>query len=399
MNDARLRVVVCDNDEDRARGWCESIAELAPEAMSVEALPPAEFARALTALNQRVLGAKRGESFGGDDAIRFDEADVLVIDSDLTPDPDEELDDASVEDVLVGEVGDTVVRLARAHSRVGAIVMVNEAVKLRTFDLTLRRWSDGPADVYITESDVGNPGLWGFGQPADGYRPWSWPALKNLSRSLPSVTHGWTLKTRVFEALGLPEEDVARLSGQQIESLVDDVDDVNEITFADVVHSRTYGLGRQPKEDEELTQQLRTAFWGVRRWFERVVVAPQDVIIDLPHLLQERPSLMTARGDLTSLNRAALDWWNGTESALLPEAQNSLASQLLARPLWNVSALPRVERGEGPTANDPVFCEDTSRFASPADASNFDSDLPGVFDSRWVERVQDAAYIPRRRLF
>jgi hypothetical protein len=399
MTGERLKVIVCDNDEDRAQGWCESIAALAPEQLDVEALSPGDFSRAVQALTKRVRAAKAGKSHGDDAAVRFDSADVLVVDSDLTPDPEEEINDVSIEEILVGEVGDTVARLARAHSGVGAIVMVNEAVKQRTFDLTLSRWSDGVADVYITENDIANPALWGYGVSSDGYRPWSWTTLNTASRLLPEVASGWNLDTRVFDVVGLPSDDVARLLSRQIESLVDDTDDVETITLGQVAQSRTYGLGRQPKEDADPEQLLRVAVWGVRRWFARVIVAPQDVVIDLPHLLQERPYLIPGRNDPVSWNREAPSWWAGAPSLILADAQNSPASVLLGRPMWNVSALPRPERGEEPTADDPVFCEDTSRLVSADGASSFDSDLPGVFSSRWVERLDSAAYTPRQRLF
>lgn len=407
-----INVVICDNDLVRVDDWRDRIADHLGAGAVVTALPPAAFGRAVNALNGRVRAAKAtasmddddaSVSMDDDDASVLDGADVLVLDSDLTPDPDSDAGDdpnGDVDKYLVGEVGQDVARLARAHSRVGAIVVVNQVVKRRTFDLTMTRWRTGIADAYITHDDIDNPGLW-QGPGGGMFRPSMWPILARLPGAVTTFASGIGLDSTVLDALDLSGGGGGdtSLTFRQLEALAQDVEDPSAISVRDVALSPALGIGLQPKDDEVDDQLLMIGVWGVRRWLERVVLPSQSEIIDVQHLLQDRPWLAADRGDITAWNSDPRLW--ATEvPGLFPDAVNEPASILLGRQVWNVRSLPAESAAEHfIRPDDPVFCEDTSRFVAVADAHSFESDLDGPFSTRYVEKLGDVDYTPRHRLF
>ncbi|WP_454167331.1 hypothetical protein [Microbacterium lacticum] len=399
----QLKIVICDNDEVRVRDWKRRVDAALGSSATVVAMEPPAFALAVGALKNRASAAKLGEaSRGTDEARAFDEADVLILDSDLTPDPGSDPGhdpDDAVSTYLAGELGQDVARLVRFHTSAGAVVVVNQAGKRRTFDLTMMRWAGGPADVYITADDVDNDRLW-RGSGAGSYRPWSWPVLERVSRGVSDFTETVGLDDGVLASIGFDEAQVARLSYRQLEALSSESGDGDVVTFRAVAQSPVLGMGIQPKEREDEEQLLRVAVWGVRRWLDRFVVPPQNLLTDLPHLLQDRPWHAVDRSQIGRWNDDERIWAGDTTSELFSDALNARATELLGRQVWNVGALPPEESAENRVeSNDPVFCEDSSTFVSADDSHDFESDLEGPFTTRFVQMLEDVDYSPRHRLF
>lgn len=353
---------------------------------------------AIEALGERVRKAKAGEEFGSDAADVLDGAAVLILDSDLTPNPGEDVSE-TVRRQLSGEVGAEVARLARAHTTAGAVIVVNQGAKRRTFDLTMSKLTLSQAEVYITQEDVASKLLW-FGGDADGsFRPWSWPVVTGLDRLMLDALPEAELATPVLEALGLTEGLGAPLSDGQLELLNDNLADADEITFLSAARSQAFGLSMQPAEEADPNQLLRVAKWGVRRWLDRIVTAPQNILVDWPHMVQDRPWLLDDRDNIDAWNNNDALWGapEPVEGAL-SQGYNAAASRLLGRRVWNVWQLPATPPGERVRASDPVFCEDTSRFLSADRVSEFASNLSGSYSSRYAEVVRGVEYSPRRRL-
>src|ERR1700712_157172 len=121
--ESNLKVVTADDETRGSQGWAESVDQLLKGGSSVEllALNTQQFGDAVAALRGRAVRAKAGQGPSDDAASVFDGADIVVLDSDLTPDPDADLGGATNESVgrnLAGETGSEVARLARAHSTV-----------------------------------------------------------------------------------------------------------------------------------------------------------------------------------------------------------------------------------------------------------------------------------------
>lgn len=395
-----LRILICDDDAERVEEWAVSLRDRLPDA-EIEPFKPVLFAAAVRDLKARMVRAKAGESIDMDEAAIFDSADILVVDSDLTPDkdstPGDDPDDL-VGTYLAGKLGADVADMARAYTRVGAIVVVNQGPKTRTFDLTMTKLAHGVADAYVTDDDIDNAGLWDA-KATSGYRPWSWPSLQVLPGLIDEAAAEHRLDSQVLHALGLNNPGIiGAFLARQVEALELSGDtDLAELTFRRIATSSRFGLGLRPKEQTSDALLTRVAVSAVRHWLDRVVLPAQNVIIDLPHLLQQHPWLCAKRTDLASWNcREA--WCPPASPAVAPEAYNKAASSLLGRNVWNVPALPARRSNQRAMPTDPVFCEDTSTFTDYGQAVDFLSDLEGAHAQRFVAKVPDVDYAPRSRL-
>jgi hypothetical protein len=346
--------------------------------------------------------AKRGETNSGQDkAAVFDDADVLIIDSDLTPDKDANPGDdpeSLIATHLVSELGAEVAHLARAYTTVGAIVVVNQGAKTQTFDLTMTRDTTGVADVYVTDDEIDNPGLWDPTSRTD-YRPWTWPHLAQLSDRISDAVGSLKPDTRVMAYLALDDARVAdALLPRQIELISDgESASILAMTVNDVAMSSGFGLGLRPKEKATSAMLLRIGVCGTRRWLERLVLPAQNLLIDLPHLLQQHPWLVSDRSALESWNDHA-GWWFPDAPPVLEQAHNTTASALLGRNVWNVLDLPPRPPGQRARPDDPVFQEDDSQFATMERSYDYLTNIEGVHDRRFIAKLSGVEYVPRNRL-
>ncbi|WP_336648470.1 hypothetical protein [Microbacterium sp. MMO-10] len=398
-----FNILVCDDDRRRANGWAEQLRELLPgDEYHVEALPTVEFANAVAALHLRVQASKRGEEILHDNAFKFDKADLVILDSDLTPDLGAEIageEIAVINDHLVGEYGSNVAWLARNFSSAGVLVVVNHIFKERTFDLTMERFADLPADVYIASPDIDSRGLW-FGEIDGTFRPWSWPVLSNFLQMEASRVGkdavAEVLDMTVCEMLGL---DANAVDDKQWERLRFDAESPAGITLRDVASSISFGVGRQADAKLPEPQRLRVARAGLRRWLDRVVIPAQNVLVDFPHLIQDRPWLVPSeRGDAERLTALVAGNWRD-DTPILGEAHAQAVSTLVGRNIWYLDRLPQPGPGERLREDDQIFCEDVSAFHPAETAKEYMSDLEGAFRSRFVRQLVGVEYTPKRRLF
>lgn len=395
-----VNILICDDDQTRAADWVARIERLSMNA-KVRALSPVEFARVVRDLKVRMASSRaQGAVERDDNATDLDAIDILILDSDLTPDPDAKIDDPEllVATHLVSEHGAEVAHLARTYTTVGSIAIVNQGAKSRTFDLTLSRFAKGVAEVYITNEDVDNRALWDPSAHAD-YRPWSWPALQSIGREIDLLIADLSLGDGVLQAIGLQEQGIEDLILlRQAEPLdLDDPNTIATLTFSDLAESYGFGLGSRPKERTSDSLRLRLSVFGLRRWLDRLVLPAQNILIDLPHLIERRPWLVADRENLDSWNDRSGWWWPALPS-VLPDAYNAKASRLLGRNVWNISLLPEQEAFENVMPSDPVFCEDSSSFRPLSEAVDFLSDLEGGQSRRFVEKLADVSYSPPTRL-
>lgn len=363
---SKRRIVVCDDDAKRVGGWASQLTDLLDEgAFTVTALSPGEFGESVRALYERLRVSKAGGNLPQVDAARaLDDADILIIDSDLTPDPHAQIDAESeqvVDDYLVGEYGSNIARMARAYSTAGVLVVVNHIYKQRTFDLTMTRFADLPADVYITAADLDNEGLW-KGVVSGDFRPWSWPNLSELSPPGSETLPEAALDMGVAECLGLDERQLGLIDDKQWERLSFDADPPQSATLRDVAKSPNFGIGPIPDASAPDEQLLRIAKSAIRRWLDHVVLPSQNVFVDLPHLLQDRPWLAPrARKRADELSRLVAGAWSGSQG-IAPAAHLSELSAFIGRSVWRVDQLPAREREERLDSDDLVFCEDTLKL-------------------------------------
>jgi hypothetical protein len=405
-------ILVCDDDSERVKRWSDLIGALPEVASAFEVCPmaPHRFAQAFRGLQSRRAAARSTEvvlasGSGAETLDLIDRADVLVVDYDLTPDrdraPDPVEDESSVAE-LSGRSGEEFAYLARCFSSAGAIVVVNQRVQRRVFDLTLQQFADSFANVNITAHHLDSVALWVGG--SGGFRPWSWPRLLDLPelvRRRAELIED--LDRPILAALGLDDEvNLYAFTQAQLDPLGNDP---LATTFREVAQSSEYGLsakdqGTQLEEDAV----RRVAASAVARWLEWRVVPGQNVLIDAPHLSQRFPGLLTGDvGDVETWNRTA-QLGAGLDPGLSPGALDGasvVASRWTSRQVWS---LPKLMAGGslfrsipsgGPTY---VFCEDTSRFMDLDTAVEVEVAVPSPYTQRFVEMVDGVDYTPRGRI-
>ena len=173
------------------------------------------------------------------------------------------------------------------------------------------------ADLAINASHLSIPALW-TGNPRDtedGFLPWYWPVLSNISRKRREQIEflETRLKSSIVEALDFPRRAVHYLSRHAIGALtpVENAEDtdtqdripLSTINFIDFfVHScrslpaysdRKILATPATRGDEHSCKVVaRIVAAEIDKWFRRDVLGPQEVLVDVPHLLMRMPFLL-----------------------------------------------------------------------------------------------------------
>jgi hypothetical protein len=334
-----------------------------------------------------------------------DSADLLIVDYDLTPVADrtpDPIEDQTALEELVGKTGEEFAYLARCFSTAAGIVVVNQRVQRRVFDLTLQQFTDSFANVNVTSRYLANSALW-TGSGGE-FRPWSWPRLIDVPAH---VRRNWELidglDQCVLEALGLDDDEhLYAFTQPQLDLLGDDP---RAATFEFLACESEFGLNakdRQGAVGDDAKRRIAAA--AVTRWLEGQVLPGQNVLIDAPHLAQRYPALL--KGETSDL--AA---WNRTADLSAPDPGLDLdtladarvpASAWVSRRVWSLPHVVRHRSALLKTSNGGsqvfVFCEDTSRFADIDRATEIEIAVPTPYFQRFVEIVDGVDYTPRRRI-
>lgn len=140
MAEDRATIIVCDDDGRRVKRWAAAIERVPAVAAKYAVVPwdPARFATAFSELKRRQYAQRRqvlkAEGNGSDALDELDGAALVIIDFDLTPSGDAQLDESTL-DTLSGSFGDQVALLVRCYSGAKSTVLVNETFFQSTFDL------------------------------------------------------------------------------------------------------------------------------------------------------------------------------------------------------------------------------------------------------------------------
>lgn len=404
-------IVVCDDDAKRVGAWAELIHKVGEptEGFTIEPLAPHVFADAFRGLRQRKASARTGKLQDADTAEvsaalqKVDRAALVVVDYDLTPDSDRTPDpvaDSSALSELTGRTGEEFAYLARCFSTVAGIVVVNQRVQSRVFDLTLHQFAESFANVNIASHFLDSAALW---TGRDGqFRPWSWPRLLDLPVK---VRRTWELVVDldqpVLEALGLADDKHFYAFTQPQLDLFGD--EPLQATFRYLARESEYGLNAKDRSaDLDDNALQRIAAGAVNRWLEWRVVPGQNVLVDAPHAVQRYPELLIGDPSDPEAWNATADLSKGTSVIASAEVAEAVvnASMWTSRPVWS---LPRIsERASHLRASSGntslAFCEDTSRFVDLDLATEIEIAVATPYFQRFVEMVDGVDYSPRRRI-
>lgn len=425
-----MNVLVCDDIQERCE---EAVNRVHQARRDCRSLVGKDLTDALAGLLETVKkSVEDPEGYSSGHNSEFDTADIVILDNNLThlPKPDAPLVTA-----------ESIAGYVRAFTKAGYIVSLNLNLDV-DFDL---RYLVGDhstkADVALNTRHLSNPALWS-GDPAvaqEGFLPWYWPRLDSAAqkraRQIEFVST--KLDEPILGALGFGEQEIELLSPHARGALSPEAAwdgevakggiPLEKVTFRNFFHATGRSLSFKPereklsKAEEEGTVALRDVIARVVAadmdlWFRRDIVAPQEPLVDIPHLLMRLPFLLGERAkNIADWNESAVANTPpyGFESRLYDE---HVAGTKFEHDVWLPNTCfrwPRLKADEklneyffqakeGDWA-DAVFCEDCSKFLdrSPKDGggpTEFPAEFEGPWQRRHIARIDGYRYAPRSRL-
>ena len=296
------------------------------------------------------------------------------------------------------------------------------------------------ADLALNADHLSNLALW-TGNPEDAkghFLPWYWPVLNCVSNKrmeqIEFVKENIT--SAIFRTMSFSDQAVDYLSRHAIGALSLDVFDppnsgsdatsVDTITFVDffrnscrslpVLHERRALAEEAVGGNGSAVEILARVVSGeIDKWIRRDVVGPQEVLVDIPHLLMRMPFILGGRVcDSAQWNQAL--GVAASPFGLDPEIYDKhIADTVFPDNMWvkspcfwwpdlkNSEALNELYFSASEEWPEVVFFEDTSQFGNVranvdgSEPMEFAAEFEGSWNRRYVSVLQDFRYAPRSR--
>jgi hypothetical protein len=393
MTNSELKVLVVDDEPERAQRWASKLLQLGIPNAKFSASTISDAEALVKSLNRRRGLARKNLDWRKETCL-LDDIDILLIDFDLIGLGSSEF-----------TTGEEVAYLARILSSVKTICVINQ-FRTNRFDLTMNEDLGQRSDLDIGSEQIANPGLWKAFASWSGFRPWFWPILTSevgLYSQRVADVHAH-LDTGIMEFFGFQSSDVkpTRMLPKSCFSYFrgkpSEVTVGMALSCSSFVHPRDIDWLKQDPIQTELVVAA-----VLHKWLERWVLARQDVLVDIPHMVARKPWLLDNPQDSSAWTRMMTP----EAAALLPQVLEKcrferqhwlsrsaywgedVSSSILGfpPPEWQYDRIP-----------DLVFREDVSNFGSRADSSEFDCQLGSSYDLRYVLKVDGVDYSPAVRL-
>ena len=179
---------------------------------------------------------------------------------------------------------------------------------------------------------------------------------------------------------------------------------LREVTFRSFLENATDRKDAEVIWETDKYAAVRVVSARIGKWLEREVLGGQDLLIDVPHLLQRFPFVL-------GKSIQHLDAWNDAihneailEGAFSREVWYAHSSILSRRAIrlgrFQSDQDVRRIRSEYDFSEVPqfVFAEDLSKFVDLSQATEFRAGFHNAFDRRYIKRVDNIRYGPKRRL-
>ena len=389
-------VLICDDDTDICSLWVETVRSVAPPEHYEVLEPPSR-----SALQDAIQEVFARQSALLDGNVReqarcmFDGADVLILDYDLL----------HIDERHARHTGESLARLVRLCTTAGVVVVVNQFGT--HFDLSLRGHLSSHADLNLRAELLGSPGLW-TDPPWDGFRPWHWQTLHRAvetqkARQQLVAEH---FDEAIIDVLGMREEDLLGLTDTAVGFIAPkarDWEGARTRTFKSFAESIGNGKCTSDLLKLDKAAAYRFAASRIGKWLERRVLGPQNVLIDLPHLIQRFPFLL--EDDLANPAIWTAAVCGGEEvKRRIPEGCWFEPAGLSRPAVWSARLEEhkgiRERRASFDYSRVPplVFLEDMSAFGKLQEATQFRAGHHNVYDRRFAQCVTGKTYAPQRRL-
>ena len=363
----------------------------------------------------------------------FDDMDLVVLDNNL----------AHLEIQGARLTAEAIAGYIRAFSSASYIVSINKNPDV-DFDLCyLIGDCTTRADLALNLEHLSNPALWNHrrGDAIRGFLPWYWPALLDVgndrNKKIEFVSD--RLEKRVCEVFGitprlfdfLPRQARALLS--QAEEATNERSRQKDrpglcATLLGVFMASNRSIPSK-EERKNLVEMLSNDEFGIKAiisrvvaadldfWFRHDVIGPQELLVDIPHLLMRMPFLL---GE----NVSDIDCWNSATDSSQTDApfgfdpklfKDHLKDAVFEQSLWSPypcfwwptlrdnDALNALFSTDSSYWIDVVFCEDRSEFRprygpdGASQISEFLTQLEGSWSRRYVANISSFKYVPRTR--
>ncbi len=389
-------VLICDDDPQVAADYVEQIQKIARGEYTFQRAPSMGAVReSVTELLRRQKLVRAHRPLDRRECV-FDNTDILIVDYDLI----------HVDDENARHTGEGIGRLARIYSDCAVVVVFNQFAQF-DFDLSLRGHLTSHADLNLNDDFLATAGLWND-PPWSGFRPWSWQVFSRAvaSQKAREAAFGCDLDRSIVDTLDMCDDDAMGLSDTAFGFLgpkAEEFDGLQEVTFRSFISTQEYVRDTQSLLLSDVPAAVRFGAARIGKWLEREVLGPQDVLTDVPHLLQRFPFLLG--NDVSSVEA-----WNLAihEPKFLEGKFDSSywfepATCLSRRAVW----CRRLEADKDfnkarfdfnySTVPDFVFMEDASCFLPFSEGRQFRAGFHNFFDRRLVKEYQGVRYGPQRR--
>ena len=420
-----MNILVCDDIEERGRETLEQIRRANIRQETSKLIFGDELTNWITSLFKCAKSILVGKPEAENTTISSHDFDIVILDNNLA-----DLDISGAR-----HTAESIAGYIRAFTRIPYIISLNKNPHV-DFDL---RYLVGDyetrTDLALNTKHLSIRELW-IGQSktsADRFLPWYWPALSEM----PAKRRGQIdfvkkhFDDSVLTTLSFPEEQIEYLSRHAKGTLSPEIDDssIKSVTFRQFFETSCRSLPIR-RERENITKLFDSRDPAIRRlarnvvarvvaaeidkWIRRDVLGPQDVLVDVPHLLMRIPFVLGRKAD-------KLKQWN---AVVLSEKRPFGLSEGIYRKHLSHARFKHENWVKSPCfwwqmlkSNeelnslffhskvewiDAVFCEDTSRFKLISDDEvNSPKEFSAEFESAWNRRhvaiVENRAYTPRSR--
>ena len=309
----KLKILVCDDRKEE----CERYAKAVEKICGIE--PTSLYEDGLKdALEQLECRANAiVKQTGKQTTSPFDDAALVFIDYRL-----EQLDQTQ----FIWPTAENVIGKIRAFAGARYIVSLNVLPNV-DFDLKdLFGARKSVADLAIDAKNLSEPALWGKGAGKNGFHPSYWPNLvrahERRTKQIAAIRK--RLDAKVLEHLGFEKE--LRGDWLPIDALSSlfpllQEKDPWKATFFDLFETAAEDLtleitkdvadrAADSKADFEVFRDVvaRMCAYKVERWLRLHVLGPQDILVDLPHLIDRAPQILgkTRLSDPMAWNEVAV---------------------------------------------------------------------------------------------
>lgn len=412
----KTRILICDDREEGCENARLQLKRAGLAESSIRLLPGDALRVALAALFEETGKLLQGEETESDGVSIPEELrgfDVVIFDNNLA-----ELNFGGMR--LTAEA---IIGRLRAFADNSYIVSLN---KNPNVDFDLRHlFGDhhSIADLALNTSHLSRPRLWGGRD--DEFSPWYWPSLPSAAsrrrKQIDFVREN--LEETVWDTLGFPDnaEDYMSRRSRALGSRSPNGQSVKQVSFLDVFRANSF-IDREAIESIVSLAALevpwaveavcRVASAEIDRWLRREILAPQDVLVDLPHLVARMPSLLGEAGE-------SLSAWNNVVSAENPpyglqcETYERHLSNAEFRPaFWSASPClwwPTLKTSAELQRQlfdcsvkwpDVVFCEDVSAFIERKSLTpiEIEAEIEGSWPRRYIVQRAGLNFSPRSRI-